>query len=84
MSAIRTKFIDFDARRLPKTDHWCVCCQRDLKVGTEYRAVKLLNDEEPFAIHPDDHGPLPRKLWPIGMDCARRLGMEWTVAADGR
>ncbi|TXH08620.1 MAG: hypothetical protein E6R03_17890 [Hyphomicrobiaceae bacterium] len=84
MEAIRTKFIDYDARREPKTDFWCICCQKDIKPGAAHRLVKIV--DFPDAIHPDDYDRAISQhgtdvvTHPIGMDCARKLGLEWTVA----
>lgn len=85
-NAIRTKFIDFDARREPKTDRWCVCCQKDLKPDAPVRKVYV--GESMQAIHPADlkayldAPPSSIDIGPhlIGMNCARKLGLEWTVA----
>lgn len=49
---MRTAFIDYDARREPKTDCYCCACQRDLKPGQRYRWVHLVSGA-PFALHPD-------------------------------
>lgn len=75
---IRTKFIDFDARPKPKTGHWCVRCQKDLKPGAAHRIVHVIDDV--FSVHPDGAQPPSDqvKIFPMGMDCARLHGMEWT------
>lgn len=84
---IRTKFIDFDARRDPKTNRYCVCCQKDLKEGQPHRVVFV--GEAMHAIHPDDieqYLALPigqRSSIQIGaelmgMACAKKLGIEFT------
>ena len=78
----RRKFLDYDARRKPKTEHFCVKCQRDLKPGQPFRIVNI--HEGAYVIHPD--GPqLDRDAgeWPIGMDCARSIGLEWTHDPKG-
>lgn len=84
--AFRTRFLDFDARHLPKTDHYCCKCQKDLTPGAQFRVVHLVrggayvlhpNDEERYqasGLHDDDVG-----AHPIGLDCARKLGLEWSV-----
>lgn len=77
----KRKFLDYDARRKPKTDHFCIKCQRDLKPGQPFRIVHV--HEGAFAIHPE--GPQPASdvsAYPIGMDCARSLGMEWTIPGN--
>src|SRR3546814_14203203 len=51
----RIKFIDFDARRDPKTKRWCIMCQRDLKPGTKTRSVRVVDiGGGPYSVHPDD------------------------------
>lgn len=75
----RTRFLDYDARRKPKTQHSCIACQRDLKPGQPFRQVQMPSGE-PFVIHPEDQALVTvETLWhPIGEDCARKLGLEWT------
>jgi hypothetical protein len=73
-SQIRKEFIDYDARRKPRTKRFCVKCQKDLDPAKLVRRVY---------VHPDDIGryqPSDGDLgwWLIGNDCARILGMEWT------
>jgi hypothetical protein len=79
---VRKEFIDYDARREPRTKRFCVRCQKDLDPGKPVRRVYVTGDME--AIHPDDFGRyLPSDGdfgWLlIGNDCARILGMEWTL-----
>ena len=79
---IRKEFIDYDARRKPRTKRFCVKCQKDLDPGKPERRVYVTRDME--AVHPDDLGRyLPSDVdlgwWLIGNDCARLLGMKWTV-----
>ena len=81
-SQIRKEFIDYDARREPRTKRFCVRCQKDLDSDKLVRRVYVTGDME--AIHPDDFGRyLPSDGdfgWLlIGNDCARILGMEWTL-----
>jgi len=91
----RLKFIDFDARRDPKTPFWCIMCQKDLKPDQAHKLVRLILTDHgawPHAMHPDDvasfdageltipenahdHGAVR-----IGMDCAKKLGLAWTLA----
>lgn len=82
MAQPRTRFIDYDARPRPKTNHFCVACQRDFKKGQAHRRVLCVSGE-PFAIHPEDtHLVTGETEWhEIGMDCARKLGLEWTHPA---
>lgn len=76
----RTKFLDYDARRKPKTDHSCVKCQRDLKPGQPFRIVHVF--EGAFVVHPDGPQPDDVSAYPVGMDCAKAIGMEWTREPD--
>lgn len=81
----RTKFIDPDTRRQPKTDRFCVRCQKDIKPQSPTRAVHLV-DGGPYALYPDDErvyaitgntgSDLGMHL--LGMDCAKTIGTEWT------
>lgn len=90
---VETKFIDFDARRDPKTPHWCIMCQRDLDPATENREVRLIlidNRSQPHALHVDDEALFDLGVlltdgedggrMPIGRDCARKLGKQWHMA----
>src|ERR1035441_7774351 len=79
---IRKEFIDYDARRKPRTKRFCVKCQKDLDPAKLVRRIYVTRDME--AVHPDDIGryqPSDGDLgwWLIGNDCARILGMEWTL-----
>lgn len=85
---IRTKFIKFDARRNPKTMNWCVCCQKDIKLNQKHRFVFVGEGME--AIHPEDvatYNAQPKKSsieigpFRIGLACAKKLGLEWTIGA---
>jgi hypothetical protein len=81
-SQIRKEFIDYDARRKPRTKRSCGRCQKDLDPSRSVRRVYVTRDME--AVHPDDLGRyLPSDCdfgWLlIGNDCARILGMEWTL-----
>ncbi len=91
---VRMRFIDFDARRDPKTDHWCVMCQKELNPDRPCRWVRLVDvSGAPNAVLPEDailldRGELklpPRStdygMTPIGRDCARVLGIEWTTGS---
>jgi hypothetical protein len=71
--------MDPDFRPRPKSAHFCVICQRDLKPGQPHRLVRWEPDKWE-AIHPDDWAATPgADEGPVGMDCARRLGLEWSA-----
>lgn len=88
----RLKFINFDARRDPKTSRWCIQCQKDLKPSAHTRTVRVIEiGGGPYSLHPDDEvrydsgallieGHDLRDLGQclMGLDCARSHGMEWT------
>jgi hypothetical protein len=71
---MRSIFLDFDSRPEPKTDRWCVKCQRDIKPGRPARIVRVL---EAQVLHPDDAGGAGEEYL-IGLDCATQLGLEWS------
>jgi hypothetical protein len=83
---LRTKpWDDYDARRDPKTTHFCARCQKDIKPGQPVRWVHLINGGMTL-LHPaseadyvSDAGELGSH--PVGLDCARKLGLEWSVVA---
>lgn len=91
---MRTKWMDPDFRSVPKTERFCILCQKDLAPGAKHRIVHWEVDRYE-AIHPDDLGgatveiverrgrtdAVQRGL--VGMDCARRLGLEWTLRGEG-
>lgn len=94
MAKWRTKFLDFDARREPKTDRYCIKCQKDMAPDQVCRMVHIV-DGGAMVLHPDDEeaylaagralpgGQHPGDCGchPIGGDCARKLGLDWTHAA---
>jgi hypothetical protein len=83
--AYRTKYIDLDNRKRqePETKYFCVRCGKELKPGQPYREVHCV-DGGMFALHPDDESVFPKNdpgdmgCWSLGMDCARKLGLEWS------
>src|SRR3990167_9410732 len=95
LDAFRFTDLDGDFRRDPKTDRFCVRCQKDMKLGQSARVVHLVggghlvlhpSDEDAYtaAMKAEPNGELARSdlgCFPIGMDCARKLGMEWTHPA---
>lgn len=75
---IRTIQLDGDYRREPKTEVWCVRCQKDLRPGVERRVVAMVSGES-VVIHPDDvAGASGVVEFLIGPCCARQLGLEWS------
>lgn len=93
LNGIRTTFLDYDARREPKTDEYCIRCQRDLKQGQRRFHVHLVSGGT-RVLHPADEtlyearGGLadPGEMgWhPIGADCARLIGMEFCSTQGGQ
>ena len=81
----RTTFIDYDSRREPKTDRFCVRCQKDIKPDSPARVVHLV-DGNVVALHPDDETLFAQQgeksgdggTWLLGMDCAKSVGFEWS------
>ncbi len=89
-SEVRTKFVDFDARRNPKTNDWCIMCQKDLDPDVEHAQVRLLLiDGAPHVVHAEDialmnanilkapNGSEDVGIRGMGADCAKVLGSEW-------
>lgn len=77
----RVAYLDPDFRANPKGDTPCCRCMKAIK-NKSYRMVHLLNND-PFAVvHPDDSHLVPADLsnglHPIGNDCARVVGLEFT------
>lgn len=82
----RVHYTDPDFRRRPKTRLFCYQCQKDLKPDSAYRMIFIV--ESMSALHPDDvaghvMGKDDLGWLPIGSDCARRLGLEWSKPRDG-
>jgi galactose-1-phosphate uridylyltransferase len=87
---MRTKLMCLDFRRVPQTDRYCALCQRDLQAGQPAREVRWELDKYE-AVHPDDWEEAEREVCArrgradavqrglLGMDCARRLGLEWSA-----
>lgn len=91
MTAYRTTSLDHDARRDPKTETYCARCQKDLKPGQPRRWVHIVDgggnvlhpkDEAIFA-QPGDHHRGDLYCFPVGMDCARKIGLEFTFEREG-
>jgi hypothetical protein len=69
--------------RRPKTDCFCWRCQKDLKPDQPRRWIHLVDGGSQF-LHPEsevvyvtDGGDCG--WFPVGMDCAKRIGLEWTT-----
>ena len=81
----RTTFIDYDARREPKTDRFCVRCQKDIRPDSPARVVHLV-DGSTNALRPEDEAKYKQEgnqagdqgAWLLGMDCAKQIGLEWS------
>lgn len=79
---MRTAQLDADHRREPKGTEWCARCYKTLKEGQPRRYVTIQDWSFATVIHPDDcagydwdHAP---GMFPVGMDCAKKIGMEFT------
>lgn len=81
----RTTFLDFDGRPQPKTQRWCVKCQRDIRPEWPARRVWMDDRQWAMVVHPEDRHLVPAEnldAFLLGMDCAKKLGMEWSVATE--
>ncbi len=88
MTNFRTQCIDGDYRKNPKTQFYCCACQKDMDPAKPCFAVHLV-EGGPYVLHPGDeaayqadalaNGQQPGELgcFPIGNDCAKKLGIEW-------
>lgn len=79
---IRRAQLDFDARREPRTERYCIRCQRDIRPGQPARVVRIVVDE-PMVLHPDDAGDLGEEHL-VGENCARVIGWEFTRPETNR
>ena len=86
----RTTHIDGDYRRDPLTSVFCARCQKDLKPGQKRRGVHMV-DGGAMVLHPEDEAIFAATpntangdcgFFLVGMDCARKIGMEWTHAVS--
>ena len=77
--SIREMELDYDARPNPKTDRFCVKCQKDIHSDSKARKIRIYDGIR--IIHPEDSGLfLTWETFLVGMDCARQIGLEWSVA----
>jgi len=76
-------FLDYDARREPKTECYCVKCQRDIKDPANSFWVKLVEVDSagPYVLHPQSVMGEAKDLgfFRIGADCAKQVGMQWVT-----
>lgn len=82
-SNYKTKFLDYDARPRPKSKRFCVKCQKDIKAGKLGRLVYLIGMGE-LVLHPSELGTRQALktdygYFLIGLDCAKQLGLEWSI-----
>lgn len=76
----RTLFIDPDFRPTPKTKHFCCVCQRDIKSDAAHRIV-FLRPDEGFTQIDRPAAPSEKAVrHPVGMNCAKKIGLEWSIA----
>lgn len=72
-----------DYRKKPKSDYYCVVCQKAIRKGSTHRLIHLV-DGGNTVLHPqDEHLYQPDGgdcgLHPIGNDCAKKAGLEWSI-----
>lgn len=67
-----------DFRRKPQTDFFCWRCQKDLD-RTQPHALVVFSLDGEFILHPGDIEAIDACLnvLPVGMDCAKKIGLEW-------
>ena len=87
---IRTAQLDADNRRNVKDGVECYCCRchKELKNGQPRRFVTIRDWSFAEVVHPESFAEYNATVsiaeqpgrFPVGMDCARRIGMEFTTA----
>jgi hypothetical protein len=80
--SFRSKWMDPDFRPSPKHGLFCRICMRDLKPSQKRRVVMFCENHFE-AVHQNDWDKAKATggVWnvePVGMDCAKRLGLEWS------
>ncbi len=91
----RLEWIDFDGRKHPQTDQFCIRCQKDIRHPDNASRVFVLvlwdngaNALDPVQVSAFQRGELTTpKLDPhathgwhlIGTECVRHLGKRWVV-----
>lgn len=73
---MRTTFLDYDARREPKTVRYCCKCQKDILPNQVARVV-MLRLSDMHVVHPDD-ATGECELHLVGLDCAKKIGLEFS------
>ena len=69
---MRTKQINPDFRKTPKTETYCAICQKDLKVV----AGRIFIINEGFTVvHPSDAVGIQSSN--VGPECAKKIGKKW-------
>lgn len=84
-TAIKTKNVfEFnpDWGKTPATACFCFRCNRDLKPGQSRRWIHLI-DGGAAILHPDSEADYVSDggdmyYFPVGMDCAKIIGLEWS------
>lgn len=83
----RTKFIDFDARKAPKTSYFCCKCQKDIDpTSTHYQvhvvdgmqALHIEDEAAYYAFYSDSKNVIDD--WGIhwlGSECAKKVGKKF-------
>jgi hypothetical protein len=82
MTELRKKYLDLDTRPRAVSDHHCYRCLKTIRPGSKYRLVHVI-DGGWHALHPADENLYIANAGdcgshPLGMDCARHIGLEWT------
>jgi len=72
-----------DYRRTPKTAYFCINCQKDINPSRPHRMVHIIGGGDTI-LHPADESLYTNQegdcgAHPIGNDCAKRFGLEWSV-----
>jgi hypothetical protein len=81
----RTAQLDADNRPTPKTELYCVRCHKDIKPGQPHLYVHIEDSSFAAVVHPKDTPDFEASeaargdmgWFPIGMDCARKIGIEF-------
>lgn len=79
----RTTYLNPDYRKDPKTDSYCVRCQKDIKEGSKFRMIHLVEGGLQV-LHPEDESKYVSDMGDlyfhkVGMECAKIIGLEFTT-----